>query len=238
MYGIIYQITNRETGKKYIGQTTVGIQKRWHSHVWAAYHRKTPQRYVLYKAIRKYGKDGFLVEQIDTAESLCELNQKETEWIARLGTFGNGYNMTEGGGGTVGLRKEKHGMWGKGSLVSGINNPMFGRTGKQHPMFGKHHSEATRSKMRASHNHISGTEHWSTGKQITEETRKKMSAASTGRKQSAETIEKRVSKFRGKLRGPVPFRPRKKKYNTEEERIAAVRAAKKRYKDRQNGKIS
>lgn len=199
MYGIIYSITNKENGKQYVGQTKWLLRKRWDAHVRAANHKSSPKHYLFSNAIRKYGRDAFLLEQIDTADTLEELNRKEMEWIAKLGTFGNGYNMTEGGGGVVGLRGERHGMWGKGHLVAGDLNPMYGKTGNQHPMFGKQHSEVTRTKMRASHNHICGDHHWSTGKQITEETRQRMAAASKGRKQSAETIAKRVQKMTGDL---------------------------------------
>jgi group I intron endonuclease len=196
---IVYLLTNKINGKQYVGQTIESLQQRWKNHCWAAFNKKHRSEYLICKALRKYGKDVFLVEQLDTAKTLDELNQKEKEWIAKLGTFGNGYNMTEGGGGIVGLRGERHGMWGKGHLVSGGLNPMFGKTGDLHPMFGKSHSEETKAKMRASHNHICGDQHWSTGKQITEETRQKMAAASKGRKQSAETIAKRVKKFTGAL---------------------------------------
>jgi hypothetical protein len=52
----------------------------------------------LHCAIRKYGAEAFKIEQIDSAESLEELNEKEVYHVARLGVYGGGYNLTPGGG--------------------------------------------------------------------------------------------------------------------------------------------
>jgi len=49
------------------------------------------------KALRKYGRDGFvwgIVEECD----LLELNTKEIYWIAKYKTVENGYNLSSGGG--------------------------------------------------------------------------------------------------------------------------------------------
>ena len=100
MLGVVYLITNQHNQKKYVGQTRNQLSKRWNAHVWAARNSKIPSyHYVLARAIRKYGSDAFVVEQIDTATSIEELNHKEKEWINKLGTFDNGYNMTMGGEG-------------------------------------------------------------------------------------------------------------------------------------------
>jgi group I intron endonuclease len=180
MYGIIYTITNRQNGKQYVGQTTWLLRKRWSEHV-AFAKKKEKSPYLLYEAIRKYGRDAFDVQQIDTGDSLKELNEKEMMWIARLKTFGfnTGYNMTEGGKCCRHLNKR----------------------GCTHPMFGKHHSEETRAKMRAgwSEDRRLKFQNWSTNRIVSQVTRKKISAASKSRKQSAETISKRVQKITGDL---------------------------------------
>lgn len=193
----IYIITNNSNKKKYVGLTLKTIKKRWKEHCWWAFNKPKKDKRILSCALRKYGIESFSIDEIDSAVTLHEANQKEKEWITKLKTFGSGYNMTEGGDGIVGLRGERHGMWGKGYLMSGELNPMYGKNGKQHPMFGKHHSEETKAKMCASHNHIQGDQHWSTGKPKSKVTREKLRMANLGKKQSAETIEKRVSKFTG-----------------------------------------
>ena len=95
MYGIIYCITNTVNGKQYVGQTTHTLTKRWQQHLhWAKYGLTCH----LHCAIRKYSASAFKTKQIDVAETLKELNEKEAHHIARLKTFNSdGYNLTSGG---------------------------------------------------------------------------------------------------------------------------------------------
>ena len=94
---IIYKITNKLNNKVYIGQTTRDIQVRFDEHM----RDQTSSDY-FHTAVRKYGKDSFLVEQIDTANTLEELNEKEIYWINHFRSFigfddCNGYNSSLGG---------------------------------------------------------------------------------------------------------------------------------------------
>ena len=91
----IYKITNKINNKIYIGQTTKTINLRWQRHCTDALSNRTNTKFA--KAIRKYGKDNFIVEKIDTAQNKEELNQKEIYWINYYNTFYNGYNQTKGG---------------------------------------------------------------------------------------------------------------------------------------------
>lgn len=105
--GIIYKITNHITGKSYVGQTIRPLKRRWQEHCQNAERCK-----VLHRAIMKYGKDNFTIEQIDTANTSKELNDKEIYWIKFYNTLvPNGYNMTEGGGGICGLPMTKSEDW-------------------------------------------------------------------------------------------------------------------------------
>ena len=47
------------------------------------------------RAIRKYGKDSFTLELIDTATTQEELNQKEQYWIKYYNSVKEGYNETD-----------------------------------------------------------------------------------------------------------------------------------------------
>ena len=47
------------------------------------------------RAIRKYGKDNFIIEEIDSAFSQEELNQKEQYWIQYYNSIKEGYNETD-----------------------------------------------------------------------------------------------------------------------------------------------
>jgi group I intron endonuclease len=92
----IYKITNLINGKIYIGQTTTTIEKRWKRHSWSC-TQKDPKMAITY-AIKKYGKENFKIEQIDTANSIKELNEKEIFYIKSFNSLSpNGYNLTTGG---------------------------------------------------------------------------------------------------------------------------------------------
>lgn len=90
---IIYKITNLVNGKMYIGQTIGTLCARWKRH--CGDNSKCP---AIHNAIVKYGIQNFNVEQIDTANSQEELNEKEAYWINTLNTISpNGYNLQNGG---------------------------------------------------------------------------------------------------------------------------------------------
>lgn len=95
MFGIIYVITNMVNGKQYVGQTTRTLKTRWRFHLRTARDGSTG---ALPRAIIKYGKSAFEMEQVDVAESQKGLNEREVFHVARLGTYGKGYNLTPGGG--------------------------------------------------------------------------------------------------------------------------------------------
>lgn len=94
---IIYKITNKFNNKVYIGQTVRDLKTRFDEHM----NDQISNDY-FHSAVRKYGKDAFIVEQIDTATSLDELNEKEMYWIKHYNSCvnfpdSNGYNTLEGG---------------------------------------------------------------------------------------------------------------------------------------------
>ena len=65
--------------------------------------------------------------------------------------------------------------------LSGENNPMHGMVGKRHPMYGEHHSEETKRKMKENHADVSGKNNPMYGKIFTEEHRRKISEAQIGK---------------------------------------------------------
>lgn len=90
----LYCITNKINGKKYVGITKQGADRRFRQHINDAKRYKT----VLHKAIRKYGPESFSLEILCKARSYDELIRMEKETIESLGTMHpNGYNMTYGG---------------------------------------------------------------------------------------------------------------------------------------------
>lgn len=128
--GIIYKITNTETGKVYIGQTTLPLRQRWRLHC-----SRNSTCKLLKMAIQEYGKRAFTIEQIDSAESREELNQKEIAWIIKEGSITpNGYNAEKGGYYIEYSKESKQKMSDHHADVKGENNPMYGTV----------HSEETR----------------------------------------------------------------------------------------------
>lgn len=63
----IYKITNIQNNKVYIGQTINPIQKRFHRHIRDAMNNILDTHFA--RAIRKYGPENFIIEQIDSAKS-------------------------------------------------------------------------------------------------------------------------------------------------------------------------
>jgi group I intron endonuclease len=79
---IIYKITNNINNKVYIGQTIETIKKRWSRHTWKCTIKRNAM--AITNAIIKYGKENFIIEQIDIAKSIEELNEKEIYYIYRV----------------------------------------------------------------------------------------------------------------------------------------------------------
>ncbi len=105
----IYKITNIQNNKVYIGQTIRPIQDRFHRHINDALNNILDTHFA--RAIRKYGKDNFVIEQIDQAQTQDELNKKEQYWIQYYDSVQNGYNETDAiskcGGNTYQSKTEK-----------------------------------------------------------------------------------------------------------------------------------
>ena len=97
--GSIYKI-EFPNGKHYIGLTSRSLEDRQKEHKICA---KSDDTKCLYKALRKYEMvDTFELVEIDTADTLEELCEKEIGYILSYNSYymdGNGYNMTYGGEG-------------------------------------------------------------------------------------------------------------------------------------------
>lgn len=106
----IYLVTNKITGKQYVGQTIRTVEERWKDHC-----RVKDDNY-FHRAIRKYGKENFEIEIIDTANNANELDQKEIYWIEHLRTLvPHGYNTKPGG--NVAMRGRLGGYNPKSKLI-------------------------------------------------------------------------------------------------------------------------
>ena len=74
----IYKITNIQNNKVYIGQSIRPINQRFQRHINDALNNILDTHFA--RAIRKYGKENFIIKEIDTANTQEELNEKEQYW--------------------------------------------------------------------------------------------------------------------------------------------------------------
>jgi hypothetical protein len=96
---IIYKIQNKINGKIYIGQTKYSINHRIKDHL--------KSNSVIGKALRKYELQCFDISVIDSANNQETLCNKEMEYINLYNSKNpNGYNLTDGGRGMIGLAEE------------------------------------------------------------------------------------------------------------------------------------
>lgn len=131
-------------------------------------HKRAKENSILHHTIRKYGVENFIFEILERwpKETLAE---REKTWIAFYNTFeGEGYNMTPGGEGYAG---KDHPMYGKKHTEESKRKMSESRKGDLNHFYGKTHTEETKRKISES---LKGTTH-------TEETKTKMSEARKGK---------------------------------------------------------
>lgn len=91
MVGKIYKVTNLINNKIYIGQTTKTIDERLKQHISKAYQGKENNHF--HSAIRKYGKENFIIELLEDNVPIESIIEKEEEYIKIFDSVNNGYNM-------------------------------------------------------------------------------------------------------------------------------------------------
>ena len=157
---VVYKITNKISGKLYIGQTVQKVSTRWIQHKCDAKTRKYHS--VLHRAMNKHGIENFEIKIIARCNSMEEMNHREAYYINTFNTLApNGYNAAEGGKNhrltdaqKIKLSKLKMGVktgktWNKGISPSYETRMKikYASTGKRNGMYGKCHSEETKKKI-------------------------------------------------------------------------------------------
>ena len=133
---IIYKMTNKVNGKIYIGQTTRTLEERTREHL-------RHDSIIIDKALKKHGLDNFLIEEIDQAKTIDELNEKETYYINFYNSMvPNGYNQCFGGSNSLGFKHRKESR----QKMSVAKREKY--KGKGNPFYGKRHNEKSKEKMR------------------------------------------------------------------------------------------
>jgi len=165
----IYLITNTFTNKKYVGKTIQKVENRFQQHI--RYSKKHNTK--LSNAIKKYGKNTFIVEILETCNTEKDLNEREVYWISKILPE---YNMTLGGEGAA--CGENHPFYGKNltnehkqkislSLTGTKKEKMLDNqkhkisqslSGENHPFYGKKRPEHS-LKMSGKNNPFYGKNH-------------------------------------------------------------------------------
>jgi len=163
-------------GKSYIGISFKNAQGRFDRHRKNATGNNSNDQHALYNAWRKYGEPKLTVLAV-VENSL--LHETEIKAIAVYKTKSpDGYNLTRGGEGVVGLMRS---MESRAKMSAARKGGKFGKLSEEH-----------RAKIGA----------FQRGKVVSEESRAKMSAASRGRVISLETRAKISLATRGHIVSP------------------------------------
>lgn len=172
----VYLVTNLINGKRYVGITSQGVEERFKQHMWDA-HKGS--KTLFHNAIRKYGVENFKLETLESNIPDDLAGEREQHYIKAYDSYypsRKGYNMTEGGNGTVGyifteadraklseankgrkfseernqrIREMMTGREYKQEWKDALSQSRLGRFTKQdNPFYGKHHSEATKQTIR------------------------------------------------------------------------------------------
>jgi len=111
----IYMLTNKITGKAYIGQTVNSAQRRFQFHKKAA---RKGSKSLIHDAIRKYGTDSFEITVLDSDIPSDRVDNCEVYWIDKLQTrMPSGYNMQGGGKCVSGKDHHRYGFSSHGEIV-------------------------------------------------------------------------------------------------------------------------
>ena len=152
--GVIYLIWNLVNVKRYVGQTTQPLKKRFDAH---ARDKKNP----IDRDIQEYGREKFRYGVIKSCTSKEELDYWEKHFVAVLKSkFPYGYNMTDGGEGGIPCDETRAKM---SASQSGENNPNYGKhpsaatlaimselkSGENNPHYGKPRPASTCAKIGA-----------------------------------------------------------------------------------------
>lgn len=163
---IIYKITNKINGKIYIGQTKNILGKRWSQHKDAAFKRNFNMP--LHFAIKKYGSENFIIEEIAKANNVNDLNILEIELISKYNSTNPkiGYNICKGGNNRIdGNSWSEERKRQASERIKGNKNPRYRikhtkefkkylseiNSGNKNKMYGKTHSKEARQKIGEKH---------------------------------------------------------------------------------------
>jgi group I intron endonuclease len=160
---VIYTITNKVNGKKYVGQSRRGFRPRKSEHL----HRFNlgERDHKLYQAMREHGLENFVFEVVCCALKPEYLDELEIFFIEKFNSFRRGYNMTCGGDSISDETRAKISAAHKGRKITWAHKSVATR--KLRGLYGPENCTVRGSKSRLSKSylirHPDGAEHRVTG---------------------------------------------------------------------------
>lgn len=186
----VYAIKNRTNNKMYIGQS-VNVRKRKSYHLWMLRENNhfNPK---LQNAFNKYGESNFEFTILETCKRE-ELNNKEIQYIKQYNTVEEGYNICEGGEGSLGRTLSEE-------TKQKISNANIGR--KQDEVAKKRKSEIMKelwktAEYRKKMKQRPKPKPWNKGRKHTEEEKRNLSEKLKGRKITEEHKLKLREMYKG-----------------------------------------
>jgi group I intron endonuclease len=196
---IVYLVTNKHNGKQYVGQTVKPLQTRWAQH-----GNDTSHVSLLRNALKKYGTNSFVIEIIHECLHKEEMDFVEIFYISFLNTKSpNGYNLTDGGEGSLGHTPTKEARVKMSLAKKGLLPPKPIKRGQRlspstEIKKGQRLSPSTEFKAgfipwNKGKSHLKGALNPFYHKKHSPEALQKMRLAKLGRKQSPEHVAKRMA---------------------------------------------
>lgn len=186
----IYAIKNKINNKMYIGKS-VNVNKRKSYHLWLLRNNShfNPK---LQNAFNKYGEENLEFVILEKCNK-DELDDKEIKYINRYNTTNNGYNICEGGEGSLGRTLS-------GETKQKISNANTGR--KQDEVAKKRKSEIMKelwetAEYRKKMKQRPKPKPWNKGRRHTEEEKKHLSEKLKGRRITEEHKKKLHELYKG-----------------------------------------
>jgi len=166
----IYQIQNLVNGKCYVGSSS-NLPKREKQH-FNKFKNGKHKNVKLKNAIKKYGIENFEFSVLEYVENIDNLVKIEQYYIDAFDAVKNGYNVCLMAGNTLGIKHTEEANRQKSERqkgkYTGDKHPMYGRSGKLNPFYGKNHTEEMKLTLRLNNRNTDKT-HCIMGHEFTEE---------------------------------------------------------------------
>jgi group I intron endonuclease len=140
VYGIVYEMTNIQNNRVYIGQTTRRIVERFYDHIKGAHRKDRLEKTRLEQDINIYGKKAFVFKTLTECYTKRELDLAETFYIKKYKSLYKedcynsrlGLQLSDDAKRKLSEALKGHPAWNKNKICpqfAGKNNGMYGKKG-------------------------------------------------------------------------------------------------------------